>query len=556
MTYNRAHHIWSIPMTLTESESRALTFEDLGVPEFICRSLSRRGFDEPFAIQRVAIADILQGHDVCGAAPTGSGKTLAFGIPLVAMTPKGTPRRPKALVLSPTRELADQIASEMETLSSRTSITTVYGGVAYGKQVNALKHGTDILVACPGRLEDLMESGSVILDDIERVVIDEADRMADMGFLPAVRRILDAATSRTQTILFSATLDGDVAHLVKNYQHDPIRHEVVPQHDSISIADHRFWTVSRDERVSLLAETVAAAWPTIVFCRTRHGADRLTKQLERDGIKAVSIHGGKSQPQRTRALAEFTEHRAHALIATDVAARGIHVDDVTSVVHFDPPEDHKAYIHRSGRTARAGQGGVVVSLIEPNGRRAARRMQREVGIEVEIVDPDVASITSFGDSTATLAPAREVNERSRSSSKQRQRSQSKKSGGQSSGQRRDSSRSQGDSSKRDGRKPHRGQSARYGDDRSDSRRSEGADRGSRENNNDSRRSDSNDRPRRSESGRSESGRNDSRRNETGGNRQDGPGRNRNTANAGKRRNSSGGHRKGQQAGTRNSSRRD
>ena len=529
-------------MSLTESEPRALTFEELGVPDFICRSLHRRGIDEPFAIQRVAIAEIMQGSDVCGAAPTGSGKTLAFGIPLVAITPKGSPRRPRSLVLSPTRELADQIASEMEPLSNHTSITTVYGGVAYGKQVNALKHGTDILVACPGRLEDLMESGTVVLDDIERVVIDEADRMADMGFLPAVRRILDATTSRTQTILFSATLDGDVAHLVKHYQNDPVRHEVVPEHNSISIADHRFWTVARDARVSLLAETVAAAWPTIVFCRTRHGADRLTKQLARDGITAVSIHGGKSQPQRTRALAEFTEHRAHALIATDVAARGIHVDDVTSVVHFDPPEDHKAYIHRSGRTARAGQGGVVVSLIEPNGRRAARRMQREVGIEVEIVDPDVASITPFGDPTATLAPAREVRERQRPSSKQRQGSQPKKTAGQPGKKRRNTSQGGDMSSRRGDRKPHRGQGSRQDDQHAEARRS-----------------DSNDRPRRTTEAQRDRQRraegDGSSRNNRGERRQSGPSSHRKGAKAGQRRASSGGHRKGQSPRARTSSRR-
>ena len=430
----------------------------------------------------------------------------------------------------------------MEPLSNRTSITTVYGGVAYGKQVNALKHGTDILVACPGRLEDLMESGTVVLDDIERVVIDEADRMADMGFLPAVRRILDATTSRTQTILFSATLDGDVAHLVNHYQNDPVRHEVVPEHNSISIADHRFWTVARDARVSLLAETVSAAWPTIVFCRTRHGADRLTKQLARDGITAVSIHGGKSQPQRTRALAEFTEHRAHALIATDVAARGIHVDDVTSVVHFDPPEDHKAYIHRSGRTARAGQGGVVVSLIEPNGRRAARRMQREVGIEVEIVDPDIASITAFGDPTATLAPAREVRERQRPSSKQRQGSQPKKTGGQPGKKRRDTSQRGDTSSTRGDRKPHRGQGSRQDDQRSEARRS-----------------DSNDRPRRTTEAQRDRQRqaegDGSSRNNRGERRQSGPSSHRKGSKAGQRRASSGGHRKGRAPRARTSSRR-
>ncbi len=529
-------------MSITESEPRALTFEELGVPDVVCRSLQHRGIKEPFAIQRVAIADIMQGNDVCGAAPTGSGKTLAFGIPLVAMTSKGSPRRPTSLVLSPTRELADQIASEIKSLTQSTSITTVYGGVAYGKQVNALKYGTDILVACPGRLEDLMESGTVVLDHIERVVIDEADRMADMGFLPAVRRILDATTSRTQTILFSATLDGDVAHLVKHYQNDPVRHEVVPDHNSISLADHRFWTVARDGRVSLLTETVAAAWPTIVFCRTRHGADRLTKQLARGGITAVSIHGGKSQPQRTRALADFTEHRAHALIATDVAARGIHVDDVTSVVHFDPPEDHKAYIHRSGRTARAGQGGVVVSLIEPNGRRAARRMQREVGIEVEIVDPDVTSLTPFGDPTATLAPALKVHERPRSSSKNRQGSQSKNTGVKSSKSRHDASKRNDMSSTRGDRQPHRGQGSRQDDQRSEARRS-----------------NSNDRPRRTTEAQQDRQRraeaDGSSQNNRGEGRQSKPGSHRKGAKAGQRRASSGGHRKGQAPRARTSSRR-
>ena len=519
-------------MSITESEPRALTFEELGVPAFICRSLQRRGIKEPFAIQRVAIADIMQGNDVCGAAPTGSGKTLAFGIPLVAMTSKGSPRRPTSLVLSPTRELADQIASEIKPLTQRTSITTVYGGVAYGKQVNALKHGTDILVACPGRLEDLMESGTVVLDDIKCVVIDEADRMADMGFLPAVRRILDATTSRTQTILFSATLDGDVAHLVKHYQNDPVRHEVVPEHDSISLADHRFWTVARDKRVSLLAETIAAAWPTIVFCRTRHGADRLTKQLARDGITAVSIHGGKSQPQRTRALADFTECRAHVLIATDVAARGIHVDDVTSVVHFDPPEDHKAYIHRSGRTARAGQGGVVISLIEPKGCRAARRMQREVGIEVDIVDPDVTSITSFGDPEATLAPAREVHERPRSSSKHRQDSQPRKTGGKSGRNRHNASKRNDMSSTRGDRKPHRGQGSRQDDQRSETRRSNSNDRPQRT------REAQRDRQRRAEA-------DGSYQNNRSESRQSKPGSHRKGAKASQHRASSGGHRKGQ-----------
>lgn len=376
----------------------APSFADLGLPFFITSALERRGITHPFEIQAATIADALAGRDVCGAAPTGSGKTLAFGVPLVAMTRRARAHHPKALVLSPTRELADQITTELSTLSDRTRIAAVYGGVGYGKQIAALKRGVEILVACPGRLEDLIESGTVRLSEIERVVIDEADRMADMGFLPAVRRILDQTESRSQTVLFSATLDGDVAAIVREYQNDPVRHEVTIDDADTVPAEHLFWSVKREARTDLLASTLSSVWPAVVFCRTRHGAERLAKQLDRSGVSTVSIHGGRSQQQRTKALADFTAGRVQAMIATDVAARGIHVDDVAVVVHYDVPEDHKAYVHRSGRTARAGRGGLVISFIEPNGHRAARRMQREVGIEATIDDPAAADISSHANS--------------------------------------------------------------------------------------------------------------------------------------------------------------
>ncbi len=363
------------------------TFARLGVPPFIVEALARRGIAEPFAIQAATVADGLAGRDVCGRAPTGSGKTIAFGVPLVANTARSVPHRPTALVLAPTRELAEQITAELRTFSGRLRVDAVYGGVGYGGQLAALRRGVDVLVACPGRLEDLIARGDVGLQDVTCVVLDEADRMADMGFMPAVRRLLDQTSSSRQTLLFSATLDGDVAQLTREYQCDPVRHEVGEETPDVRSADHRFWKVDRMERNPVVAEIVKAAWPSIVFCRTRHGADRLAKQLGRFGLVAEPLHGGRSQSQRNRALADFAKGRVHALVATDVAARGIHVDGVASVVHYDPPEDHKAYVHRSGRTARAGAGGLVISFVQPDQLKQARRMQRDIPLDVEITAP-------------------------------------------------------------------------------------------------------------------------------------------------------------------------
>ncbi|HKE75945.1 MAG TPA: DEAD/DEAH box helicase [Acidimicrobiales bacterium] len=374
------------------------SFAELGVPAPLCATLARRGIAEPFPIQAATLPDALAGRDVAGKAPTGSGKTLAFGLTIAARAaalgaPK--PRRPRALVLVPTRELAAQVQRELTALiDERTAgpVVTVYGGVGYGPQRKALARGVSAVVACPGRLEDLVASGDVVLDRADLVVLDEADRMADMGFMPAVRRLLDATPGRRQTLLFSATLDGDVDKLVHHYQHDPVRHEVAGSEDDGLAVDHMFWTVPRDKRVAVTADVVARTGSTIVFTRTRHGADRVARQLGQAGIKAVPIHGRRSQAQRDQALRQFSTGRAPALVATDVAARGIHVDDVASVVHFDLPDDPKDYVHRSGRTGRAGATGIVVALVPEDGRKAARTLQRQLGLTVEMGDPDLGRL--------------------------------------------------------------------------------------------------------------------------------------------------------------------
>lgn len=368
------------------------TFAQLGAPDFIVNALAQRGISQPFAIQAATVADALAGRDVCGRAPTGSGKTLAFGIPLVARVGKAQPHKPRALVLAPTRELADQIKTELRTFAGKRRVGVAYGGVGYGSQIGSLRRGVDILVACPGRLEDLISQGQATLSAVDKVVIDEADRMADMGFIPAVRRLLDQTAAERQTMLFSATLDGDVATLTRDYQRDPVRHEVGDETPDAKAAHHVFWSVARTDRTDICAEAIDAAGSTVVFCRTRHGCDRVAKQLNRRGIRAAALHGGRSQPQRTRALAEFVAGEVQALVATDVAARGIHVEGVGAVVHYDIAADHKTYLHRSGRTARAGQSGVVVSLIQPDQVKELKSMQRKMGLEQRVTDADVTAI--------------------------------------------------------------------------------------------------------------------------------------------------------------------
>ena len=359
------------------------SFADLGVPTDLVAALSARGITEPFPIQAAAIPDALAGRDICGRAPTGSGKTVAFGIPLAALVQHAEPHRPRALVLAPTRELAEQIQRELKPLLAARfrRVVSVYGGVGYGPQRKALRKGVDVLVACPGRLADLVGQGDVDLRDVDIVVIDEADRMADMGFLPEVRRLLDATSRDRQTVLFSATLDGDVAVLTRNYQRDPARHEVGSVEPDMTTARHEFWDVEKPQRITRTAEAISDAGSTIVFTRTRRTADRVARQLSAEGVTAGAIHGGRSQGQRDRALRSFANGNVRALVATDVAARGIHVDDVACVVHFDLPEDAKTYLHRSGRTARAGASGIVVSMVGREDASAARQLKRGLGIE-------------------------------------------------------------------------------------------------------------------------------------------------------------------------------
>ncbi len=375
------------------------SFAQLGLPDSLVRVLSKRGIVEPFPVQEATIPDALAGRDVSGKAPTGSGKTLAFGLPLLARVDKAASRRPKALILAPTRELAEQIKQELVEPARAVGryVLAVYGGVRYDFQFRALRKGVDVLVATPGRLEDLIQQGAADLSQVDIVVIDEADRMADMGFMPAVRRILDHIPRKRQTLLFSATLDGDIAVLSRDYQRDPVRHEAGTVESDTIDAQHHFWLVQHSDRVRHAADVVDAAGRTIVFTRTRHGADRLAKQLEKEGIGAVAMHGGRSQSQRNRALDAFSSGRAQALVATDVAARGIHVDAVASVLHFDPPADHKDYVHRSGRTARAGAAGNVISFVTGDQKRNVRRIQKELDLGMPFEHPRPDALRNGGE---------------------------------------------------------------------------------------------------------------------------------------------------------------
>jgi superfamily II DNA/RNA helicase len=379
------------------------------VPARLLAELDRTGVTTPFPVQAAVLPDAFAGRDVAGRAPTGSGKTLAFGLPLVANVGRATSRRPTGLVLAPTRELAGQIADVLQPLAALEgrAVTTVYGGVGYQPQRKALRRGTDIVVACPGRLEDLLQEGALRLDAVEVLVVDEADRLVDMGFLPALRRILRAASNRRQTMLFSATLDGAVRKLVVELDLDCAFHEVGPATTTLADTDarHLFWDVPRASRVQHAADVATAMKSTFFFCRTRRGADKLALQLRRAGVDVAPIHGGRSQQQRTRALESFRRGEIRALVATDVAARGIHVDDVAAVVHVDPPADHATYLHRSGRTARAGASGVVVSFVDTNDRGAVKTLQRSLGLRPGIVAASTSALV------AAPAPARPTDTR-------------------------------------------------------------------------------------------------------------------------------------------------
>jgi len=398
------------------------SFTDLGVSAEVIHRLAGHGISTPTPVQVGAIPAALAGGDVCGKAPTGSGKTLAFGIPLAARVGSGRPGRPAALVLAPTRELAAQIAKELAPLLAlrRRSVATFYGGVGFGPQLKELRRGVDVAVACPGRLTDLVARGAFHLDAINFVVVDEADRLADMGFLPALRKILDAVPADRQTLLFSATLDRDVDVLIRSYQRDPVRCEVEaePADDK---TEHLFVTTPNEGRIGATADLVRQHGSTLVFCRTKHGADRVATQLERAGLSAVAIHGNRSQSQRERALAAFSSRRVQVLVATDVAARGIHVDDVACVVHFDPAGDAKDYVHRSGRTGRAGAAGVVVSLVTEAVRGDVGKLRRDLNMPGA---PDAADERG----SRSGAPARSQAGRSQAGRSQAGRSSAAESG--------------------------------------------------------------------------------------------------------------------------------
>ncbi|MGE3620362.1 MAG: DEAD/DEAH box helicase [Acidimicrobiia bacterium] len=384
------------------------TFADLGVPTALSTRLEALGIAEPFPVQAAVVPDALAGRDVCAEAPTGSGKTLAFGIPVVARVGRARARRPRALVLVPTRELAAQVADQLAELTkgSGRTVVAIYGGASMQRQVTRLAGGAEIAVATPGRLEDLVRQGTAVLDEVDLVVVDEADRMADMGFLPVVRRLLDQVRSDRQTLLLSATLGGEVDALSRAYQLDPVRRRAEAVEAQGPVA-HHFWSVDAADRIRTATEIVRREWPAIVFCRTKHGADRVARAMNRAGVTAEAIHGDRSQGQRERALGRFTSGEADVLVATDVAARGIHVDGVACVVQLDPPSTDKDYVHRAGRTGRAGAAGTVVTLVTPEKAADVRKMQRTLGLDVGFEPVPTGSIGTAPSATtpASGAPA-------------------------------------------------------------------------------------------------------------------------------------------------------
>jgi superfamily II DNA/RNA helicase len=364
------------------------TFDALGVSSALVDALATQGIEEPFPIQSLTIADGLAGHDVLGKAKTGSGKTLAFGIPLLDRIEKAEPHRPKGLVLVPTRELANQVRGVLAPLGrvKGLRVKAFYGGVGMEPQIEALGKGVDLVIGTPGRLIDLMERRELSVADVRMLVLDEADRMADMGFLPQVQKILHRIEGEHQTMLFSATLDRGVDRLVARYMTEPVSHEVESEDETVEEMRHHFLLVHQMDKVKVVASIASGVDRTLVFCRTKRGADRLVEQLARERVKAGAIHGDLRQAARERALADFTSGQLRVLVATDVAARGIHVDAVDVVVHYDPPEDHKAYLHRSGRTARAGALGVAVMLTLWNQENDVRVIQRRLNLEGPIVE--------------------------------------------------------------------------------------------------------------------------------------------------------------------------
>ncbi|GII26390.1 hypothetical protein Pme01_59870 [Planosporangium mesophilum] len=385
------------------TDAERVGFADLGLPDPLVRTLAGQGIGTPFPIQQAAIPDALAGRDLLGRGQTGSGKTLAFGLPVLARLAQGgqpEPNLPRALVLAPTRELAMQISDSLAPLGRAVGLrlATAFGGAAYDRQIFALERGVDVLVATPGRLGDLIRRGVCSLKTVEITVIDEADQMADMGFLPEVTELLEQTPGDGQRLLFSATLDNDVDKLVKRFLTDPVTHAVAPAVASVDTMDHHLLYIPAQEKFAVTAAIAARAGRTILFVRTQAGVDRLTQQLLDVGVRAGGLHGGKTQRVRTRTLAEFRDGTVNVLVATDVAARGIHVDGVSMVVHVDPPKEPKDYLHRAGRTARAGETGTVVTLVLPKQRKSTAIMIKKAGVDpgqlrVRSDDPALAELT-------------------------------------------------------------------------------------------------------------------------------------------------------------------
>ncbi|MGW2489440.1 DEAD/DEAH box helicase [Streptomyces sp. NPDC001606] len=375
---------FALPVTLTEPLPAVETFAELDMPDRLLAALDAEGVTVPFPIQAATLPNALAGRDVLGRGRTGSGKTLAFGLPLLARLAgqRAQPRQPLALVLVPTRELAQQVTDALTPYARalRLRLTTVVGGLSIGRQASALRAGAEVVVATPGRLRDLVDRQDCRLDEVAVTVLDEADQMTDMGFMPQVTALLDLVPAGGQRLLFSATLDRNIDKLVRRYLHDPVVHSVDPSAGAVTTMEHHLLHVLDTEKNTAATEIAARDGRVIMFLDTKHAVDRLTKHLLSVGVRASALHGGKSQAQRNRTLAQFKDGPVTVLVATNVAARGIHVDGLDLVVNVDPPGDHKDYLHRGGRTARAGESGTVVTLVLPHQRRAMERLMADAGI--------------------------------------------------------------------------------------------------------------------------------------------------------------------------------
>ncbi|MFH8410921.1 DEAD/DEAH box helicase [Streptomyces sp. NPDC018019] len=375
------------PKTVTPALPAAETFAELDMPRQLLAELTAQGMRVPFPIQGATLPNTLAGRDVLGRGRTGSGKTLAFGLALLARTAgqRAEPRQPLALVLVPTRELAQQVTDALTPYARSVGLrlATVVGGMSIGRQAGALRGGAEVVIATPGRLKDLIERGDCRLNQVGITVLDEADQMADMGFMPQVTALLDQVRPEGQRMLFSATLDRNVDLLVRRYLTDPVVHSVDPTAGAVTTMEHHLLHVQGTDKHATTTEIAAREGRSIMFLDTKHAVDKLTKHLLSSGVRAAALHGGKSQPQRTRTLAQFKSGHVTVLVATNVAARGIHVDQLDLVVNVDPPGDHKDYLHRGGRTARAGASGSVVTLVLPNQRRGMDRMMADAGITAQ-----------------------------------------------------------------------------------------------------------------------------------------------------------------------------